>query len=152
MPLYLMSLYGTVLAMMLKLAPSDDPIARHGALATAISVVATEEGALFANDPKLERTVSLLVAVAFRESSLTANIVGDGGRSVCAMQIHGGSASLNEDPIACVRVGHKMLKVSIGVDRTNPVAFYARGPRYTSEEARRISRDRMALARSLLSR
>jgi len=138
--------------MMLRLSPTEQPVARHGALATAITTVAIEDGALFADDLDLERTAALLVAVAFRESSLTASILGDGGRSVCAMQIHGGAKALNEDPVACIRAGHRMLKTSIRVDRANPVAFYARGPRYATEEARRISRDRMALARSLLSR
>ena len=148
----MMTLYWTVLAMMLRLSPSDQPMARHGALATAITIVVVEEGPLFANDADLERTAALLVAVAFRESSLTASILGDGGRSVCAMQIHGGDPSLNDDAVACVRTGHRMLKTSVRVDRANPVAFYARGPRFESEEARRISRDRMALARSLVSR
>lgn len=146
------ALYWVVLGMMLRLSPSEQPVFRHGALATAIATVSVEEGALFANDESLERTASLLVAIAFRESSLNASMLGDGGRSVCAMQIYGGSPSLNDDPIACVREGHRMLKVSIRVDRSNPVAFYARGPRYTSERARWISKDRMALAQSLLSR
>jgi len=147
-----MSLYWVVLAMMLHLSPSETPIARHGALAVAISTVALEEGPLFTNDVDLERTSALLVSVSFRESSLTANITGDGGHSVCAFQIYDGPKTLNDDPIACVRTGYRMLKASIRVDRTNPVAFYARGPRFASDEARRISRDRMALARSLLSR
>jgi len=146
------ALYWIVLSMMLRLSPTETPIVRHGALATAITIVSLEEGPLFANDPDLERTVALLVAVAFRESSLTASVTGDGGRAVCAMQIYDGPRTLNDDPIACVRTGHRMLKTSIRVDRMNPVAFYARGPRFASEEARRISRDRMALARSLLSR
>lgn len=148
----MMSLYWVVLAMMLRLSPSDDPIARHGALAVAITTVASEESPLFAGDESRERTAALLVAVAFRESSLNASITGDGGHSVCAMQIYDGGQALNEDPIACVRTGFRMLRTSIRVDRTNPVAFYARGPRWDSEGARRISRDRMALARSLLSR
>jgi len=146
------ALYWIVLSMMLRLSPTETPIVRHGALATAITIVSLEEGALFANDPDLERTAALLVAVAFRESSLTASIVGDGGHAVCAMQIYDGPRTLNDDPIACVRMGHRMLKTSIRVDRTNPIAFYARGPRFASEEARRISRDRMALARTLVPR
>lgn len=145
-------LYWTVIAMMLRLSPSDAPLERHNDLASAITIVASEEGPLFSDDASLERTSALLVAVAFRESSLRANVTGDGGHSVCAMQIYDGPKSLNEDPVACVRAGYRMIKTSIRVDRTNPIAFYARGPRYASEEARRISRDRMALARSLLSR
>lgn len=36
-------------------------------------------------------------------------------------------------------------------DPSAPVAFYARGPRWRGDEARRISRDRVALARRLLA-
>lgn len=141
-----MALYWIVLAMMLRLSPSEHPMLRHGTLATAITLVALEEPPLFASDASRERTAALLVAIAFRESSLTPSITGDGGHSVCAMQIYDGPKSLNDDPVACIRAGHRMLKTSIQVDRSHPVAHYARGPRYTSDEARRISADRMALA------
>lgn len=146
------ALYLSILAMMLHLSPSENPEARHGQLAKAITLVATSEGPLFKDDTDLKKTTALLVAIAFRESSLTLNVVGDSGRSVCAMQIHNGPKSLLSDPVGCVREGYRILKESIRVDPTNPVAYYARGPRYTSEEARRISRDRMRLAHSLQSR
>lgn len=84
------------------------------------------------------------------ESGLDNAAVGDHGRSVCAMQILGGSHALIEDPIACVRRGAVMLRESERVDPSNPIAFYARGPRYESETAKRISRDRRAIAARLL--
>ncbi len=43
-----------------------------------------------------------------------------------------------------------MLRDSRRMDPKNPIAFYARGPKYKSEEAQRISRDRMALAALLI--
>lgn len=89
-------------------------------------------------------------AVAFRESGLDNAAVGDHGKSVCAMQILGGSRVLIDDPIACVRRGAVMLRESERIDPSNPIAFYARGPRYESETAKRISRDRMAIAARLL--
>lgn len=94
---------------------------------------------------------ALLTAVAFRESGLDAAAVGDHGRSVCAYQILNGSRSLLTDVGACVRRGTLMLRASRAVDPANPVASFARGPRYQSEEARRISRDRVALAHRLLA-
>jgi hypothetical protein len=93
---------------------------------------------------------ALITAIAFRESSLDNAAVGDHGRSVCAMQIHGGARSLLSDVGACVRRGTLMLRASRRIDPANPVAHYARGPRWQSEEARRLSRDRVALAHRLL--
>jgi len=94
---------------------------------------------------------ALITAVAFRESGLDNSAVGDHGRSVCAMQILGGSRSLLDDVGACVRRGTLMLRASRRVDPANPVASYARGTRWQGAEARRISRDRVALARRLLA-
>ena len=94
---------------------------------------------------------ALITAVAYRESGFDNSAVGDHGQSVCAMQIHGGPRSLLEDVGACVRRGTIMLRESRRVDPANPVAQYARGPRWQTEEARRISRDRVALSRRLLA-
>lgn len=145
-----MHLYWVVLWMMTLLSPSQDPIARHGRLATAITVVTLTEDPLFRNDEDRFRTASLLVAIAFRESSLQHDAVGDGGRSKCAFQIHGGDDALLDDTEACVRTGLSMLRQSIKVDREEPVSFYARGPRYKSDEARTLSRDRVRLSQRLL--
>src|SRR4051812_45714219 len=92
---------------------------------------------------------ALITAVAYRESGLDNSAIGDHGDSVCAMQIHHGSRSLLTDVGACVRRGTLMLRASRAVDPAFPVASYARGPRYQSEEARRLSRDRTRLAARL---
>jgi hypothetical protein len=94
---------------------------------------------------------ALLTAIAYRESGLDPAAVGDHGRSVCAYQILNGSRSLLTDVGACVRRGTMMLRASRAVDPLNPVASFARGNRWDTEEARRISRDRVALARRLLA-
>lgn len=132
-----------VLAAMLALAPGRD----HTELAGAVARVVESERPLFAGADGQRRTAALLVAVAFRESSLRNDAVGDGGRSVCAMQIYGGPRALLTDPEACVRRGLALLRDSMRWCPTAPVAIYAAGPNgCASETARRISRDRMALA------
>jgi len=128
-------LFFIVLTWMVGLAPGRDV----NELAWAVAVNA-----------RSETEAAVLTAVAFRESSLRNDVTGDGGHSVCAMQIYDGPKTLLEDPIACVARGAKMLRASRRVDPENPIAFYARGPRWRSEEAKRISRDRMALAKRLV--
>lgn len=128
------------------LAPGRD----HSELGAAIARVVETEPALFHGDDDRRKTASLVVSVAFRESSLRLDAVGDGGRSICAMQILGGSRDLLTDADACVRTGLSMLRRSARIDPLNPVSWYARGPRWRAEEARRISRDRMLLASRLL--
>lgn len=145
-------LYWLILSMMNSLIPSERPIHRHGELAVAIADTLEQEGPLFSQDKDLRRSSALLVAVAFRESSLTVDALGDKGTSFCAFQVHassGGRASLLEDAHACARAGYRMLKESIRVDRAHPIAFYAMGPRYKNTRAIRISNDRMALATRL---
>lgn len=115
------------------------PNANHTQLAWAIAV----------NADSFEEA-SVFTAVAFRESTFQLDAVGDHGRSVCAMQIHNGSKELLTDAIACVARGAAMLRESRKIDRKNPIAFYARGPNWTTEEAKRISRDRMRIAKQLM--
>ena len=145
-------LYWLILALCQSLVTTPTPIHRHGAFAVAVADVITARGPLFKNDVDNRKTVSLMVAVAFRESSLRADAVGDRGRSFCFFQIHdssGGTDALVSDPYACVDKAYTMLKESIRIDPEHPIAFYARGPNYRSEEAKRISNDRMALAKRL---
>jgi hypothetical protein len=132
----IVAIFFTVRSWMAILAPGVD----HDALAWAVASVA---------DSREE--AALITAIAYRESSFDNGAIGDFGRSVCAMQIHGGARSLLDDVGACVRRGTLMLRESKRVDPANPVAFYARGPRFESEEARRLSRDRVAIARRLLT-
>ena len=109
---------------------------------------------LFENDPDRRRTAALLVAVAFRESSFHAKAVGDHGQSFCAFQIHrssGGTPALLKDVDACVRSGLALLRTSLRVCPTHPVAWYASGPvGCSNDRAQRISRDRMNLAMYLV--
>ncbi len=128
-------LFALILAWMHMLAPGRDV----DALAWAVAVNATSE-----------TEAAILTAVAFKESSLRANITGDGGHAKCAMQIYDGPDALNDDAIACVATGARMLRESRRVDPAHPIAFYARGPRYKTVEAHRISNDRMALASRLI--
>lgn len=127
--------YLTVLGWMTMLAPGRD----HSALAWAVAVEAVDDD-----------EAALFTAVAFRESSLRNDAVGDGGKSVCAMQVLHGSRTLLEDVHACVHRGAKMIRASKRIDPAHPIAAYARGPRWRSVEAQRISNDRMSLAKSLM--
>lgn len=140
-----------VLAAMAALSPDRD----HTELGGAIAKVVEAERPLFADDGDRRRTASLVVAVAFRESSFVADAIGDHGRSFCAMQIHrssGGSAALLADAEACVRLGLSMLRTSLRVCPSAPIAWYAAGPKgCTSARAQRISRDRVALAQRLFT-
>lgn len=128
--------YLTVLAWMNALAPGRD----HADIAWAVAIETVDEA-----------EAAKVTAVAFRESSLRNDAVGDGGRSVCAMQVHNGSRTLLGDVGACVRRGVAMLRSSERIDPAHPIAAYSRGPRWQGQEAQRISNDRMALAARLLS-
>lgn len=134
---------------MSSLAPGRD----HLELAFVTSSVVLSEPPLFRDEPMHEKTLALVVAIQYRASGFRSDALGDHGRSYCSMQIHesiGGSDALLRDPSACVRAGLSFLRASLRVDPSHPVAFYARGPRYESLEARRISDDRMRIARRLL--
>lgn len=134
-----------VMAAMSSLAPGRD----HTELGGAISRVVLEEPPLFAGDESRVRSAAFLIAIAMRESSLRNDVVGDHGRSVCAMQILNGPRSYLTDADACVRHGVKMIRESFAVCRGLPanerLALYARG-NCDSETGRRLSRDRFALA------
>lgn len=138
-----------LLSLMLLLAPARD----HSVLSGAIAVAVEEAPTLFRGDLDKHKTAALLVAVAFRESSLNARSVGDHGDSFCAFQIHrssGGTPELNEAPEACARKALAMLRESARVCPEHPVAWYAEGPNgCSSPRAQRISRDRMSLAKWL---
>lgn len=144
------ALYSIVLGWMNQLVPFGD----HSALAQATADVVLRSSPLYQGDVTRERTAALLVAIQFRESSLNPRAVGDNGRSFCSMQIHassGGTAALLDDPDACIEAGYRILKQSITLDREHPVAFYARGPRFRSLEAQRLSNDRVAISKRLLA-
>jgi hypothetical protein len=137
------SLYLLTFSWMERLAPGHE----SPDLAWAIAEVSSTEDPLFKDDRV--RTAALLTAVAFRESAFDPKAVGDSGHSVCAFQVYDGPPLLLESPLACTAHAYRMLRESIHIDRLHPIAFYARGPRSETEEAQRISGDRMAIAERL---
>ncbi|HSO33248.1 MAG TPA: hypothetical protein VLT33_12030 [Labilithrix sp.] len=141
------------------------PNRQHDQLAAAIATRAEAEAPLFKGDDDRRRTSAFLVAIAFRESSLQANAVGDhvAGKptSFCAFQIHlpfgaktaeGWTGSdLAEDAEKCVTIAMRMLRQSMQMCPAHPLAFYASGPSGCENvRAQRISRDRLAIAQRLL--
>lgn len=140
------ALFTVFLAMMNYLAPGKD----HTALAKANAEVVDQNQPLFRDDSLKLKTAGLLTAVEYRESGFNNEAVGDHGHSVCACQIYDGKKELLKNPKLCVETGFKMLLQSVKIDRENPVAFFARGPGYANEEAKRLSRDRVALAKRLV--
>lgn len=153
-------LHAWVLAASSTLAPGRS----HDRLAEAITNRVEMEAPLFKGDEDKKRTASFLVAVAFRESSLKADAVGDfrNGKptSFCAFQVHtwDGRTSegwsgpdLAEDPNKCVTVAMRMLRQSMKMCPEHPLAFYAEGPKgCESPRGQRISRDRLAIAQHLV--
>lgn len=153
-------LHAWVLAASSLLAPGRS----HDRLAEAITSRVEMEPPLFKGDEDKKRTASFLVAVAFRESSLRADAVGDFRRgrptSFCAFQVHTWDGKtqegwtgpeLAEDPDKCVKVAMRMLRQSMKICPEHPLAFYAEGPRgCTSRRGQRISRDRLAIAQRLV--
>lgn len=145
-----MQLYWLVLAMMVSLSPSSNPIHRHGQLATAITLALQSHGSFFKNDDSLVRSAAVMVAVAFRESGFDALAVGDSGQSFGAFQQHRSvGGNLEAGPEVQAASAHRLIRSSITIDRDHPLAVYARGPAYRSVEAQRLSNDRMSLARGL---
>jgi hypothetical protein len=155
------TLFAWVLAASSVLAPQRT----HERLATAISSRVEAEAPLFKGDDDRKRTTALLVAMAFRESSLREDAVGDHVKgkptSFCAFQLHlpwGAKSAegwtgeeLASDPDKCVTAAMRLLRESIRACPKHPLAWYASGPTgCESERAQRISRDRMALAQRLL--
>jgi hypothetical protein len=155
----------TLLAWVLAASSTLAPGRAHDALAQAITNAATAEPPLFAGDDDRKKTAGLLVAMAFRESSLRADAVGDkvAGKptSFCAFQIHlpyghktaegWTGEELLEDPAKCVTTAMHMIRTSMKVCPDHPLAWYAEGPQgCASARAQRISRDRVAIGKYLV--
>ena len=139
-----MTLLFFILAAMTSLAPGR----QHVENATAIASVVLDEPPLFKGDADRVRTAALVVAIAFRESSFRNDVTSRTADS-CMMQVNR-RPDLAEDPAKCVRVAMTMLRESMRMCPMYPIAFYASGPgACENERARRISNDRMALARRL---
>jgi hypothetical protein len=127
------------------------PTRSHIEMATAITAAALEAPPLFRDDPERIRTAALMVAVAFRESSLRNDAIGDHGRALCAFQLWDTPRSVLTDPEQCARIALARLRESIhACGAGNELGIYAAGPRgCVSEHAKRISADRMHIAKKL---
>lgn len=158
------TLFAWVVAASTLLVPAR-PHDVHDPLAEAIASRAEAEAPLFKGDDDRRRTTALLVAIAFRESSLHADAVGDrvAGKptSFCAFQLHlpwgaktaegWTGADLVEDPEKCVTAAMRLLRESMRACPSAPLAWYAAGPSgCESVRAQRISRDRLSLAQRLV--
>lgn len=152
----------SILPFVVALTQAADPGHDHSRMAEVIADVVEAERPLFADDESREKTAALITAVAWREGRLGERVEGDCSASkpgepckgtpssYCTLQVHrssGGDSSLNDDPSKCIRVGLSMLRVSMRACPDFPIAFYSSGPRgFRGERAKRISRDRVALA------
>ena len=136
-----------ILGWMQSLAPGRD----HAAVATDIAAVVLEEPPLFRDDEDRVKTASFLTAIAFRESSFKKDAVGDHGNARCLMQLWNAPVEVMTDARLCVRIGMQRLRESMrACGGENPLGTYAAGVGgCTSEKARRISTDRLWLARRL---
>jgi hypothetical protein len=139
-----MQLFFTVLFWMLQLAPGRD----HAEAATAITKVVLDEPPLFKGDESRTKTAALVVAIAFRESSFR-NEAKSKTNDHCLAQVHG-RPELANNPELCIRVALTMIRESMRMCPEYPLAFYAEGPGgCNSKRAKRISNDRMAIAKGL---
>lgn len=142
-----MSVLFAVLAWMATLAPGRDHIAN----ATAIASVVLAEPPLFKGDDDRIKTAAFMVAVGFREGSLRNDVIGDHGHALCMFQLWNTSRDVLTDPELCARIAMQRMRESIracGVE--NALGIYAVGPKgCVSDHAKRISADRMFIARRL---
>lgn len=116
--------------------------------ADTLNSVSNDEAPLFADDADKHKTVALMTAVAFRESSFRLD-VSSKTNDHCWFQING-HPELKKDPVACTKAAFKIIRESMRVCPKYPIAYYASGPEgCKNERAQRISTDRMRLAQRI---
>lgn len=100
-----------------------DPNYDAGELAQAIARVSLERPAFDGEDGALQ-TAAWLLAIAWHETDLRHERIGDGGRACTAWQLHAGPlcAELRADKTAAARVAREYVRTSLAVCSTNPVA------------------------------
>jgi hypothetical protein len=136
-----------LLAAMAALAPGRD----HAVNATAIANVILAEPPLFKDDESKLRTAAFVTAVAFRESSLRNDAIGDHGHALCMFQLWAAPRTVLTDPELCARIAMQRLRESmLACGAGNELGIYAAGPKgCSSAHAKRISADRMHMAHRL---
>lgn len=161
-------MYPWILALLVLAAPPDASRADFPEIAQAIDVAAHESPLYVTEDPPVgvARTVAELVAVATRESHLRPDAIGSdyAGFSYGLFQVHETNFSRLHltwrqaiTPLDATRAALVLLAESHRICRGRPIeeqlSEYASGRgRCDTPEGLRDSRNRMALARSLLAR
>jgi hypothetical protein len=141
-----MGLMAFVIAAMQLLAPNRD--VRD--VAEQITQKTLEHEPLFKDDESRVKTAALVVAVTFRESSFR-NKAKSSTNDHCLGQVHG-RPDLADDVEQCLDVVFNLLRASMkACGPANPLGVYATGT-CSSLRGRRISIDRMHLARHLVAK
>ena len=149
------ALRADVLAWSLSLAPRHAR-AELESFADSVASVVDERGPVFAGAAGKRRTAALITAIAFRESSFELSAAGDGGKSLCWMQVQKSrwGSSVTSDPVRCISAGWYALRESLTFAARNcpayPLAPYAGGPRGCDHRhAQWVSVDRFGIAKQL---
>jgi hypothetical protein len=136
-----------ILVWMYGLAPGR----HHEDQAAAIARVVLAEPPLFPDDEDRVKTASLLVSIAFNESSFHNDAIGDQGRALCMFQLWHTSRDVLLDPELCTRIALDRLRASFRRCKDNQLGIYAGGPRgCMNSRTKRITRHRFWLANKLV--
>jgi hypothetical protein len=103
-------------------------------------------------DPALgdaQHTASLLLVIAFRESSYRADVIGDGGRS-CGLYQSACASTKLRDPVGQTRIALTNIRRSISACPDAILAVYASGT-CGNVAGRRISVSRVAESQRLIA-
>ena len=142
-----MKLFICILLWMMSLAPGR----RHEEQAMALAEVIAEEPPLFADDDDRMKTASLVVSIAFSESSFRNDAVGDQGRALCMFQLWHAPRAVLTDLKLCTRLAFERLRYSLRkCGMGNVLGIYAGGPGgCVRKKTQRISNHRLWLANRL---
>lgn len=155
-------------AVLIKWCVAASLVASHGLRALPDDVAAALVDEVLANpltptDAGIRTTLGIGTAVAWMEghNQLSPTGFNDGGQSACWAQVYlpGGAKTaegwtaneLRTDPVKCAHVAVRLIKASVLASPTCDgceLVVYARGR--DTEEGRRLSRHRVALAKRLI--
>lgn len=131
--------------------------ARYESIAAQVDQVVREEGPLFKGNNAEKYSAALVLSIMLHESGLRkavddGRVKGDGGRSVCMMQVNVGNGTvpwgdetmrswsakdLIEDRLKCIRAGYIRLRSSLAQCRSSAnsdkLSSYTAGSCRTSE-------------------
>src|SRR5690349_2197203 len=99
-----MNIYAFVLTFVLSGMTQLVPARDHAELAEAIAVEVANVEPLYDDDEDKIKTAALLVSVAFNESSLRNDAIGDRGRALCMFQLWYAPREVLTNPRLCTRI------------------------------------------------